>query len=172
MSRLENLVFYLIDNWVVCLIIISLVFITGGTIGYIAAYFQALPVKGWYEQAYSAADAEQMEMWLDKLLKEMKDKNMTHGHYALFFKNPHNDVALDYRVFEMLKNRCIEVQKYPKGSMDYATSLQDIREQMSKTDFKPWYWYFCNFYTICAWLLLIGIPLLFIALMIWAFLIY
>ncbi len=172
MSRLENLIFYLIDKRILCLIAISLVLIAVGAIGAVSAYIQALPVKGWYEQAYSAADAEQMEVWLDKLLEEMRDKNMTHGHYALFFKTPHNDVALDYRVFETLKKRCVEVQNYPKGSMDYATSLQDIRNQMDKTDFHPGLWYFYNFYTIYAWLLIIGVPLLFIALAVWAFSVY
>jgi len=97
----------------------------------------------WYEQAYSAADAEQMAVSLDNLLNEMGARGMTHGHYALVFKNPHNDAALDYEVFESLKQRCLEVQKYPKGSMDYTQSLEDIRRQMDKTDFNPW-WYMCN----------------------------
>jgi len=58
------------------------------------AYVQVLPVVGWYEQAYSAADAEQMAQWLGNLLAEMERIGMTHGHYALIFKNPHNDVSV------------------------------------------------------------------------------
>jgi len=169
MSRvILNLLRPFTNNWILYLLAVSLVFIVIGTVGATLAYIQALPIIGWYEQAYSAADAEQMEMWLDKLLEEMRDNHMTQGHYALFFKNPHNDVALDYSVFETLKERCIEVQKHPKGSMDYATSLQDIRKQMDKTDFNPWLWFLYNSYAIYAWFLLIGFPLLFIALIILA----
>jgi len=45
------------------------------------------------------------------------------------------------------------VQKYPKGSMDYAESLEDIRRQMDKTDFDPCWWYMCNRFRPFAWLL-------------------
>ena len=132
------------------------------------AYVQVLPVVGWYEQAYSAADAEQMAQWLGNLLAEMERIGMTHGHYALIFKSPHNDVSLDRQVFTALRERCLEVQKYPKGSMDYAESLEDIRRQMDKTDFDPWWWYMCNRFTVVAWLLAFAcLPLLLAALILW-----
>jgi hypothetical protein len=117
------------------------------------SYYQVLPVEGWYKQAYAAADAEQMACWLDNLLSEMRKMGMTEGHYALVFKNPHNNVALDIQVFENLRSRCLEVAKYPKGSMDYAESLEDIRRQMDKTDFDPWWWMMVNRHGGWAWLL-------------------
>jgi len=132
------------EDMAALLIILGGVILVTGIVYSVYAYTQVLPVCGWYERAYSAADAEQMAVWLDNLLNEMEARGMTHGHYALVFKNPHNDAALDYEVFKSLKQRCLEVQKYPKGSMDYAESLEDIRRQMDKTDFNPWWWYMCN----------------------------
>jgi hypothetical protein len=117
------------------------------------AYYEVMPVRGWYEQAYAAADAEQMAHWLDELLNEMRKMGMVEGYYALIFKNPHNNVALDIKVFENLKARCLEVAKYPKGSMDYAESLEDIRRQMLFTGFDPWWWAMVNRHGMWAWLL-------------------
>jgi len=143
-----------VERTIVSLVFLGIALLVVGIGAGVHAYLQILPVKGWYEQAYSAADAEQMALWLDNLLAEMERLGMTQGHYALIFKNPHNDVSLDYEVFKSLKERCLEVQKYPKGSMDYAESLEDIRRQMDKTDFDPWWWYMCNcFGGIYAWIL-------------------
>ena len=112
---------------------------------FIWAEYDTKDIRGWYEQAYSAADAEQMAYYLDNLSKAMGEKGMTKGHYALIFKNAHNDVALDLQVFKALRDRCLEVaKKYDKGSVDYAMTLQDIRNQMDKTDFSPVKWWLCN----------------------------
>ena len=149
---------FLIGVCILGLLIILLIFI------HFKGYFQALPVKGWYEQAYSAADAEQMYEWLDKLIKEMEKRGMTQGHYAIIFKNPHNDIALDLEVFKSLKDRCKEIEKYPKGSMHYAESLEDIRRQMDKTDFNPYYWVLVNKYKlrIIAFILILDVILIFV----------
>lgn len=116
-------------------------------------YFQIQQVKGWYEQAYSAATAVQMSQWLGELVDAMEKEGMTQGHYALIFKNPHNNIALDLQVFENLRVRCLEVEKYPQGSMDYAESLEDIRRQMDHTDFNPWWWWMVNRANVFTWAL-------------------
>jgi len=122
-------------------ILVWLVWI-GNVIGACIVYKQIKEdILGWREMTYAAADAKQMEMYLDNLLKGMDKWNMHKGHYAVFFKAPDNDVAVDYEVFSALKNRAKEIQKFDKGSMDYAESLEDIRRQAQQTSFNPTTWY-------------------------------
>ena len=142
--------------------------ILGGIMGVVwvpvKAYVAVLEVWGWYKQAYSAATAEQMEEWLGELVEAMREKGMARGHYALVFKTPHNDIALDIKVFEGLRERCREVERYPRGSMDYAMSLADIRRQMDKTDFNPFWWWMVQRGGVEAWAvmwgwLVVGVPI-------------
>lgn len=101
-------------------------------------------VYGWYKMAYAAGHAEQMREYLDKLLVGMDKWDMKEGHYALFIKNPENDIVVDREIFDALRARLAKVQEYNMGSMDYAESLEDIRRQMDKTGFSPGYWYWAN----------------------------
>lgn len=137
--------------------LIGTILVIVGVIGHFRVDIQIKQdVGGWYEQSYSAADATQMAKWIDELLVGMENRGMTDGHYALFWKNPHNDMALDIEVFKALKERCHEVEKYPKGSMDYAESLEDIRRQMDKTGFDPTWWWVVNKAIWIYWFIIVG----------------
>jgi hypothetical protein len=135
----------------------------------VKARFEVVPIEGWYTRAYAAADAKQMEDWLRNLVNEMKKAGMTQGHYALIFKGPANDVAVDLQVFENLIDRCKAVENYPEGSMDYAESLEDIRRQMVKTGFDPYHWFLFNRYLPFFLLIIISPILLAISILWWLF---
>jgi len=132
----------------------------------VKAKFEVISIEGWYTQAYAGADAKQVGDWLQNLVNEMKKVGMTQGHYALIFKGPGNDVAIDLQVFENLIVRCRAVENYPKGSMDYAESLEDIRRQMDKTGFEPYYWLLYNRY-LPFFLLIIISPILIVISIFW-----
>ncbi len=146
--------------------ILLTIFITWSMIAIVGIIYSEIKIRkevyGWYLQAYSAADADQMIKWFKKLIEGMEKLGMTKGHYALLIKTPHNDISLDYQVFKNLMRRCYEIKKYSKGSMDYAESLKDIRQQMEKTGFSPVYWYFIHKFPYPILSLLISVPSIFL----------
>ena len=60
------------EDMAALLIILGGVILVTGIVYSVYAYTQVPPVCGWCGQAYSAADAEQMAVWLDNFLMKWR----------------------------------------------------------------------------------------------------
>ena len=78
-------------------------------------------------RAQVAADREDMILYLNNLKANMEDRGMTHGHAALVFKTPKNDLALTYESFNRILERLNSLEGVEKNSATYQVALDDIR---------------------------------------------
>jgi hypothetical protein len=117
-------------------------------------------VTGWYWKAETASDAEQMKGFLNKTTEGLEKLDLTTGYHAIVFKTPNTDMNIDYRVIKRLQYRLTEIGNYPVGSMDYAESLTDVRQQLSMLNFSPAYGYLVKHYSWLLWFWLLGFWLL------------
>lgn len=113
-------------------------------------------VYGWYEQALAAGDAQQFGEFMGRLTSAMESQGMTSGHSAFLIQHPGNDMAVDYRVMKALTARAEEIAKYPVGSMDYAKSLEECREQLTAASFSPEMWWYVHKAPFLWWWAVLG----------------
>lgn len=111
-------------------------------------------VGGWYSQAIASADAEQLYDFTERTLAGLRELDLTTGYHALVYKTPDNDMAVEYEIIEGCAQRALEIQKYPVGSMDYAKSLDDVRQQLRAVNIGPTYGYLIKHN---AWILYFGV---------------
>lgn len=130
-------------------------------------------ISAWYDRACTAPTAERMAYFLDELTLSMERYGMTSGYAALIYKNPKSDMAVIHPLLLELRDRALEVEKYPQGSMDYAESMEDIIRRMHDFEFSPFWWYRVNHtpkavlaWWMFAYLILLG-PLLILAMVTW-----
>lgn len=130
-------------------------------------------ISAWYDRASTAPTAGRMAHFLDELTASMEEYGMTSGYAALVYKNPQNDMAVIYPLLHELRDRAIEVEQYPHGSMDYAESMGELKLRMQDFEFNPVWWYCVNRTpsAVLAWwpiayLILLG-PLVLLAIRTW-----
>ncbi len=79
------------------------------------------------DRAQVAADREDMVEYLTELKQNMERLDMTHGHFALVFKTPANDLALHFKTVNRVLERLDGIKDIPKNETAYQVALDDIR---------------------------------------------
>lgn len=113
------------------------------------------------ERAQVAADAGVMLEYVEQLEENMVEHGMTHGHAAVIFKTPSNDMSLVFNSVQNARTRLVEVKDLPKDSTTYNVALDDLRGTLRELDLHTGGW----FWTIRGWWMsLIAAIVLFVAL--------
>lgn len=79
------------------------------------------------DRAQVAADREDMMEYLLILKQNMERRGMTHGHFALVFKTPANDLALHFKTVNRILERLQGIRDISKNGIAYQVALDDIR---------------------------------------------
>jgi hypothetical protein len=93
------------------------------------------------DRAQLSPSPKQMADRLDEIIQRMEGYGMTSGHAALIFKNPVNDVGLDYQTIKSIRDRARQLQEEPVTSVVYQTALKDMRDTLTNLKIDGWYWY-------------------------------
>lgn len=110
--------------------------------GYVGEYFVSRDTTALLERAQVASNPLDMRDYLLGVKKGMEDHDMTHGHAALIFKKPDNDMELIFRALESSINRADAIKDLEITSTEYQVALDDIRGQIRELDLKTesYYW--------------------------------
>ncbi len=79
------------------------------------------------QRAQVAANRTDMLHYMERLKQNMEKHDLTHGHTALFFKTPANDLALYYRSVGNIIGRLESIENVPENDTVYQVALDDIR---------------------------------------------
>lgn len=93
----------------------------------VAAYQLDRDIDSLIDRAQVGANAEDMLEYLKQLKENMEAVGMTKGHTALIFKNPRNDVGLNYKAVKRMIERLEGVKDLPRDGTAYQTAMDDIR---------------------------------------------
>lgn len=91
-------------------------------------------VDAMLERVQVSADMAKMATRLGTLISNMEKHGITHGHASILFKNPQNDVGLDYEALKDLQERALKVAELPEDSVEYQTALDDMRGTLREID--------------------------------------
>lgn len=78
-------------------------------------------------RAQVAADRDDMLDYLKMVKQNMENYSMTHGHAALLFKTPHNDMAMNYKAVYRLIGRLESLLSVARNDTAYQVALDDMR---------------------------------------------
>ena len=65
--------------------------------------------------------------YLSALKRNLEHREMTHGHFALIFKTPANDLALHFKTINRVLERLYSIRDISKTEIAYQVALDDIR---------------------------------------------
>ena len=68
-----------------------------------------------------------MTEYLTQLKQNLENREMTHGHFALVFTTPANDLALHFRTVNRVLERLDSIKDIPKNETAYQVALNDVR---------------------------------------------
>lgn len=109
------------------LIVSALYTVIVGTFLIISGYGLVRDIDALVDRAQVAADREDMTEYLTSLKKNLEDRGMARGHFALIFKTPANDLALHYKTINRIMERLASIKDIPKNETAYQVALDDIR---------------------------------------------
>ncbi len=127
------------EKWGVRTIIAAVVFLVMLIIAGIDSYTSYSEIDAVEYRAQVAADASKMADRIDETLANMQKRGVTRGNAALIFRNPVNDVALDYEALQDLSNRAKQIAQLHKNSVEYQTGLDDLRGTLREISIDAWY---------------------------------
>lgn len=93
----------------------------------INTYCMSRDVDSYIDRAQIAADREDMLEYLNKVKTNMKAYRIDHGHTAVIFKTPSNDLSLLYKSIERTTERLESIKSLNKSDTAYQVALDDIR---------------------------------------------
>jgi len=104
-------------------------------------------ITGWLERAGQATTAEAMASYIDKALEGLDKWGMYEGTWEWLYINPNNFMEVSRELLSDLRDRCLEIERtMPRGSMDYAESLEEIKRTFNTIAINPWAWYALRHY--------------------------
>jgi len=99
-------------------------------------------ITGWLERAGAATTCEDMALYIEKALEGMDRWEMYEGSWEWLYIHPGNDIAISRQLLKSLAERAREAEAtYPRGSMDYAESMEEIKRTFFNIAINPWAWY-------------------------------
>ena len=136
--------------------ILAVYMVIGGMFLVIKGYQLNRDTDSWIDRSQVAADREDMIEYLGHLKMNMEGLGMTHGHTALLFKTPINDMALHYKAVNRLLERLEQIKDIPKSDTAYQVALDDIRGTIRElpNPARGWLWVKYTW-----WMTLIGVML-------------
>lgn len=83
-------------------------------------------------RAQVAAQAEDVDLYMEQVQEGMERHDLTHGHWGLepllgFNKNVDNDFAVAYQSVLNIRERLADIKEFDKTSTEYQVALDDIR---------------------------------------------
>lgn len=108
-------------------IIATMVCLLTGSILTIKGYVLVRDVDALVDRAQVAANSDDMTEYMTELKKNLERHNMTHGHFALIFETPANDLALNFKAINRILARLQSIKDLPKNGTAYQVALDDIR---------------------------------------------
>lgn len=93
----------------------------------VAGYGVVKDTDALIDRAQVAADREDMVEYLTELKNNMEKRGMTHGHFALVFTTPANDLALHFKTINRILERLHSIKEIAKNDTAYQVALDDIR---------------------------------------------
>ncbi len=81
-------------------------------------------------RAQVAAQPEDMDMFMEKVQKGMKEHGYTSGHSRPYNQNIDSDFAVQYEAVVSIRERLAQAIKFDPASIEYQTSIDDIRGTM------------------------------------------
>lgn len=91
------------------------------------------------DRAIQSSNAEDMKGYLIDARDGMEKWGYTVGHYALIFKTPQNDAALDYRAVNRMIERLDLIEQKPQDSTEYQVAIDDIRGTIRDAEWEPYH---------------------------------
>ena len=112
------------------------------------------------DRAQVGADLEDIAEYLNMLKTNLEARGMTHGHTALIFKGPSNDLSRNYKAILRLLERIEKLKGEAKNSTTYQVALDDIRgtirELPNPAAGSTWVSYFwLVFIIVILWIILV-----------------
>ena len=104
-------------------------------------------------RAQVAADVSDMLGYIKEMKAGMERNRMTHGHTALIFKTPANDLAKLSGTINQIIARLEAVKGIPRSEMTYQVALDDIRGTIRELESPSSGYIWCEYWI----LILIGI---------------
>jgi len=104
------------------------------------------------DRAQVAGGLDDMLGYLQTLKKNMEDVGMTHGHTALIWTTPQNDMALHYESVKTVIERLTQVKDLPPTEAAYQVALEDARGVVRElpSPGKGWWYAQCR-----GWILIV-----------------
>ncbi|MCX6759841.1 MAG: hypothetical protein NTW46_00675 [Candidatus Nealsonbacteria bacterium] len=109
------------------LIISSAVSVLAAVFLIFTGYGLVRDINALIDRAQVAADREDMVQYLSELKENLEQRGMTHGHFALIFKTPANDLTLHFKTINRILERLQSIKDIPKNETAYQVALNDIR---------------------------------------------
>lgn len=102
------------------------------------------------DRAQTSAESEDMLRYVSEAIYSLENKRglfsgrpQTEGHCALIFKKPSNSLEAQYRILKNVKTRLGRIITFDKNSIEYATSMDDIRGTIREIQYLDcWIWHF------------------------------
>lgn len=141
------------DMWFLWVLGIALV-LTMAVVAQVYPVYAAIDAQ--LNRAQVSSSLDTMAANLEKVRSEMEKRGITHGHAALIFKSPENDIGLDHQAIVSLRDRAASFTDVDTTSTEYNVALNDIRGTAREIEIEAWYWYmirsFLFWITVIFWI--------------------
>lgn len=122
-------------------VVLTVIALVLGILGVVRWYGIYADVDATIDRAQLMSTPKVMADELDVVIRRMESYGMTSGHAALIFRNPLNDMALEYTTLKNVRDNARQIQNEPVTSVTFQTGMKNMRDNLTALHVLEYYWF-------------------------------